>query len=69
MARILGIRDSTLENLAKLKLATMNGDGFETDFVIELEHKPCCCCIAVSIIFQSFGLSICSTYQLTRYSF
>lgn len=48
MAHVSGTRDITLENMAALKLA----QGLQKEFIIEIEHKPCNCCIRVSIVYQ-----------------
>lgn len=53
LGHVLGARDITLDKMAKLKLAVDGGLGdFQRKFIIDLEHKPCKCCIAVSIAFR-----------------
>lgn len=49
IAQVLNVRDCSLENISKLKLA-IDGEteGLQTEYIIELEHKPCDCCIHVS---------------------
>ncbi|KAJ4409733.1 hypothetical protein N0V82_009395 [Gnomoniopsis sp. IMI 355080] len=44
IAHVLGIRDITIETLEKLKLA-VEAEGLQWEFTIELEHKPCDCCL------------------------
>lgn len=50
MACVLGTREFSLDNMDKLKLAvTKDASTVQKEYIIELEHKPCSCCIAVSI--------------------
>lgn len=52
IARVLNVRDFSLENMAQLKLAIEGQiEGLQKEYIIELEHKPCNCCIRVSISF------------------
>lgn len=50
MAQALGVKEVTVENVAKLKDVVMAPglDNLQTHFIVELEHKPCACCISVS---------------------
>lgn len=50
IAHVLGKRDITPETMEKLKLA-VEAKRLQSDFTIELEHKPCECCLRVSINF------------------
>lgn len=49
MACVLNVRDFSLDNMAKLKLAIdqETPQGLQKEYIIELEHKPCTCCIRV----------------------
>lgn len=59
LRQVLGVEDITADNVAKLKefvvalpqqvhVGSETG-RLQTHFTIELEHKPCSCCIAVNI--------------------
>lgn len=49
IAQVLHVRDFSLKNMAKLKLAIdEETEGLKKEYIIELEHKPCVCCIRVS---------------------
>ncbi|KAJ4392237.1 hypothetical protein N0V93_005862 [Gnomoniopsis smithogilvyi] len=60
MASVLGTSVIDLDSLAKLKLAVKkDATTIQKEFVIELEHKPCLCCIAfLQMIFEKSGLHL-----------
>lgn len=51
ITRILNVRDFSLHNIAKLKLAiNKETERLQKEYIIKLKHKPCTYYICVSIL-------------------
>lgn len=51
IARVLNVRDFSLYNIAKLKLAiNEETEGLQKEYIIKLEHKPYTYCIRMNIL-------------------